>query len=973
MKKGLLSILAGALVVVGCQNYDDQFDNLESQISALASTVAGLSQVQSDLASLAGTVSSLSSTVNGLGSTIDTAVSDGLADIQADIAAIEAAVDDVASSEAVDALQAAVDASQEDLDDLLANSSVFQGNVIINSVSTLDVYSEMGTSLNIVNGYVDIDAKADMDTAKLQAVVDNILTTVGEFSYEAESSAVGAVTFQNLTGTQTLTIKQGGDYRFDNLTSATNVILKDDYKSKVSIIHFGALTSVSKFYTTTASANLIDFSKATELHLTSLAYYPPNDLTIKIDEGATLAQALDDVDSAGKQSNITLDIDGPASFTATNLTDGSLTFTNVKTVDVDGFEGSFTVGAGVESFSADKVTALTITGATDLETLDITGALDPDVSTDKAGPAVTIEDNANIESVTLAGKVGAVILEGNANLTDVVISAEVDGKINIGDDAAAADGNTDLTNITLTGAKATAVEISNNSDLESLTIDLTFWAGTGTSAKLDGSIEVESNSSLTSLTVSSDKVENLTVIGNDDLTTVDFTGLAVAGATGSPEVYIYNNDLSGSMTDASDGDTNVANGKAGDLGSLTSDSGIATLKTYLTAVAADADSTVKVLLDTVDFTNESESTSEYTYATSADDASEYLRVAYITPNTAAAGKAATKGKRSIILANDSGKTFGLWANGVELFDINGDGTAADVTFSGNDGLDLAAILDADTVARAAGAGVTLTAQKGANATLAVTILGESSSATAETSEAAPKGISLTASDVISMTVGGITVTATSGVRSGTNTESDAEAVANELARIWNAKHTASSKLANFNAIVTATDLASDTAAAYGVTMTFTAKNTGSSGVGHGVTISVSSYDGTTTPIIPVRYGSTTLTTDNTSDGGDLIVTLESTTAGIIGDDQVGLPATGTDSDGTDYAGTAGTISYTSPTAGGTSTVSELYTNYKPYADIGDVTSTDARTAEHRADVTYPEDAIAGADDNSTSYSRIGWL
>ena len=28
---------------VGCQNYDDQFDNLESQISALASTVGFVS------------------------------------------------------------------------------------------------------------------------------------------------------------------------------------------------------------------------------------------------------------------------------------------------------------------------------------------------------------------------------------------------------------------------------------------------------------------------------------------------------------------------------------------------------------------------------------------------------------------------------------------------------------------------------------------------------------------------------------------------------------------------------------------------------------------------------------------------------------------------------------------------------------------------------------------------------------------
>ena len=32
MKKGLLSILAGALLVVGCQNYDDQFESIENSI-----------------------------------------------------------------------------------------------------------------------------------------------------------------------------------------------------------------------------------------------------------------------------------------------------------------------------------------------------------------------------------------------------------------------------------------------------------------------------------------------------------------------------------------------------------------------------------------------------------------------------------------------------------------------------------------------------------------------------------------------------------------------------------------------------------------------------------------------------------------------------------------------------------------------------------------------------------------------------
>ena len=59
MKKGLLTLLAASLVFVGCQNYDDQFDDLNAQISALKSQVDGLS-------SLSGQVSSLSGTISGL-------------------------------------------------------------------------------------------------------------------------------------------------------------------------------------------------------------------------------------------------------------------------------------------------------------------------------------------------------------------------------------------------------------------------------------------------------------------------------------------------------------------------------------------------------------------------------------------------------------------------------------------------------------------------------------------------------------------------------------------------------------------------------------------------------------------------------------------------------------------------------------------------------------------------------------------
>ncbi|MGY8867203.1 MAG: hypothetical protein ACKVJK_16525, partial [Methylophagaceae bacterium] len=219
MKKGLLSILASTLLVVGCQNYDDQFSNLESQISALATTVAGLSQVQSDLSSLAGTVASLSSTVNGLGSAIDTAVANGLTDIQADIDAITTAVADVASSEEVDALSTAVAAAGADLDELLANSSVFSGSVTINSIATLAAFKAMGSTLAIINGSVAITAKTDMSQPDIQAVVDEMLTITGDFSYTSQAAEIAETKFTNLSGVQSITVTQAGGYSFPALVS----------------------------------------------------------------------------------------------------------------------------------------------------------------------------------------------------------------------------------------------------------------------------------------------------------------------------------------------------------------------------------------------------------------------------------------------------------------------------------------------------------------------------------------------------------------------------------------------------------------------------------------------------------------------------------------------------------------------------------------------------------------------------------
>ena len=127
----------------------------------------------------------------------------------------------------------------------------------------------------------------------------------------------------------------------------------------------------------------------------------------------------------------------------------------------------------------------------------------------------------------------------------MTVAADVAGTIDI-------DGNTDLTNVTLTGAKATALDVDGNTDLETLTVDLTWRAGTATGATIDGDITVNANTSLETLAISSDNLENITITGNDDLTSLDMNGVTVAGATGSPAINISNNDLSATLVDKDD-------------------------------------------------------------------------------------------------------------------------------------------------------------------------------------------------------------------------------------------------------------------------------------------------------------------------------------------------------------------------------------------------------------------------------------
>ena len=970
MKKGLLSILASALLVVGCQNYDDQFSALETQINALASTVAGLSQVQSDLASLAGTVGSLASTVNGLGDQIDTAVSDGLSDIQADIDAINTAVADVASSEEVSSLSDAVADAQTDLTDLLAASSVFTGDVIVNSVNTLDAYLAMGAALNIVNGNVAITVSTAMDQTKVQTLVDNILTVVNDFTYTSAASSIAETTFNNLTGVQSLTITQGGGMRFPNLISATKVRLNDDFESTVAVIHFGALTSVSSFQTD-AVANTIQFTKATELHLTALEYYPGGVLTLETDEGAAMPFALDDIDADGDTltAGLTLTITGPASFSTSKIADGTFDFTDVKSVNLTDYKGSVTIGGDVESLTSNSLVSLTVDALTKVETIDVTGVVDPDATTaaTKLGPAISLSSLGDLETVKIAGIASSVTLSTNNNLISATISADVSGAIQV-------DNNSDLTTLTVTGATASALDIDTNADLAAVTVDLT-WGNSGTGTTVDGDLDVTTNLSLESLTVSSNNLENLEVTGNTSLATVDFTGVTAIGATGTAVVNVYSNDLTATkLTDKTDGTTDVADGGSGDLGSITSTSGVSTMKDYLTAVAADADSAAAVYWDKVESfldtegTTDSETTDISYSSATAQDATTILLLTAASGDGTPAGSA-IKAKRAFIVDLGASGSFGAQilpapAPSVGLFAASGtDATAqGSVTINANSSFMLSALQQAATVARFAAYGLTIESSAVANSTLTVSLVTYLSATGSQTVSGeryvsgdaditANAGSDFTAvasatnygfgiDDKITFGVGGNTITVSPDT-AGATALAD---LADDVVAAWATKYGASGTASG-------SAVASMTASA-GV-ITITPLDPGTAGNGLAVTMSVAAGTVTATNAKNLDYviGASNATSDNALVATDVLIT---------------LTHNGTGADVTSAVSFSGSAAAAMPVEQTTT----VRTN-SVGADVGDAYA----LAQQPADAVAAEGSTAAVADTTAavSFSRVGWL
>ena len=865
MKKGLLSILASALLVVGCQNYDDQFTNLESQISALASTVAGLSQVQSDLSSLAGTVGSLTSTVSNLGSTIDTAVADGLADIQADITAIEAAVADVASSEEVSDLSDQVASSQEDLDELLTSSNFFSGDLTINSVSTLAFAQTLGEKLAIINGDVTISLSPTMDATIAQEVVDNIGTVVGDFDFSATTSAVTALTFDNISGTGDLSVDQAGPYSFAGLTSAGAITLGTSSAAKVTVVNLEALTTVTSIQTGTAT-HTISFAKATNIHLTALTRYGASLTLLGDDDSTILIDNLTSTDVNGLESSLALSITGAASVDFSNITQGSITAVEVATVTGGAdFDGNISLTDVTKAVIPNYTGTLTVNDTDELEYLHVIGALPTRTVAATTYPVLDITGQTALSTLIVDGTLGDVTISGNTDLETLTFTANVD--------ALTITGASNLASAELAG-KAKSIDVNTNGDLETLTITTALQtAKINAAAATSASLSVTGNTDLETLASSYNTLGSLTVTGNAKLAAVDFTGTDAIGTTAN--VAINTNAFEATVVNSySASDTTTS-----DLtGSVSDESGISTLKPFLLkAIAAPGTSGVVVKIDEVELTT-------FTSATDTDGTEsdvldwEIVNVTAAGVATGVVTAAKSKIAQEFVVTGGTAKLKLVHtnpANGVvtTIIDmvaataINTDASAMNTNPA------LAVINDILTdnaIATATAVGVTLNAYVGGSSSVAITLYADNSSATGVGSAATVSNTVLAADDVVGLTVDGVTGTATISGALG-NSVANLTTIAAEMAAAWNAVATATSTLY--------------TVTSAGAVITVTGIQTAGSRADGGAVAAIvtTGSDTSTIPVLGHKIGFLRGSSDDLTASSNVIVTVESNTAGLDGD------------------------------------------------------------------------------------------
>jgi len=844
-----------------------------------------------------------------------------------------------------------------------------------------------------MNAAVSITDAATVPDADIQTFVNRIATMNAAFTYDSGSTTGYTPTFNNMVSAKAITLTTAGDISFNKLASATTIRINDDYETKITSIDFGALTSLTDF-TDDATAKKINLTSATNIDLASLTRLTstsadPFEITMK--KGGTLdISSLDDVSTTSVQEDLYLDIDGPASVTFSNIYDGDLGFTNVATVSVSNFIGTIDIDAGVETLTVVDGVNVDMAGSSDLTTATLDFAYDSDTALTTAAAAIAAAgysstytedlddgtiDYSDLESLTVTGKLLDLYVDGTQLETLSIDATMHDLTIT---------GATDLTSLTVaSGSSIGNISLASTTNLAVADFNHTSnLTDTDATAQKSVTFSATSNTGLTTLNSSGDDVDTLTITGNTSLAAIDFTGLADDGAetTPTPGVTIWGNALVAvSAANTTDGETQRADGLATDLGSFDDGtSGMDSLKTYLTHIAATSGSTAFVTFDTlsseVDTDWVSTTTGTATTTLNISDAGDgsttneatVLKMTPAVANTADGAKSAIAGRVA---------WHGIASAVVQLRTGNeGNILGSAYTLSGDEAVDAQQIASTANKDIATAVGVTLDAfAKGysyttvslvSHATNATAVSGERYTSTTTVSAASTTTtgngeggagaatdipvFSTSMSDTFTMAVGSNSVTVS--LYGASQTVSTLAAIESAIQYAWRIKY-GKAGTASASAIATVLGTADGN-----IMIDMLQKDSG--GHDKAVTFSVSnasSASSRTTGNIDYVIGATKSTADNstiaTSNPAGLIITLTSNSAG------------------TDINNTSGIID--ASTGASLTALSTDYTTNTAYN-----THTYAHTTVERTDVRSAEASVAAATSNATAavlFTRVAWL
>ena len=469
MKKGLLGLLVVALTVVGCQNYDDQFDDLNSKITSLATTVDGLLTVQT-------AVTALSTKVDNLATT---ALDDGdLENILGQVGAVKQLVDELETTDISGIETEVADLDQEvkdiieKLNELLTANAVINQNVRITSLAELslamDLISTGADDPNVtINGSLVVSTAGNSDITTASAIAsltlvlskikvvmktvtvstDEALTAAslqyiqGDLDIAAATGSLAAGALTTVTGA--MSINQGGDLLMPLLNSVAGGITIDTSNVTITSVDFSGLTEG----TARTDTGELALPNATSVKISGVL-----PTTVNCPAAITFVS-----NSTSAQTASTITVDGSTDFSLGSSTfSGQVTITatgDVKLAGVTSAKGlSITSGGSIDLggltgiVSATSISASTTVNLGSLSSIAattvVTGTsvtLDA-LATTAVGANVTLNGPTSVSAPALT-TLGGNIVAASATSFAAITLATTTGTVDIADDATAEFGD----------------------------------------------------------------------------------------------------------------------------------------------------------------------------------------------------------------------------------------------------------------------------------------------------------------------------------------------------------------------------------------------------------------------------------------------------------------------------------------------------------------------------------------------------